>query len=390
MSKIGQNAKKSDKIENLAFEILMESVLKMAQLMNVSVFVLVENGAKRRRYGGSGKLCDAYFDGTLAAQKRDIQLRVIETETRDHVEPQHYCSSEQPEVNFEDIVETEEIVEDAEEDEDVGEDPDDPDWVEEMPKRKSRSRRKSSDDDDDEIPDESWRKPKTKDASGEGDELAREIQDYAEGRGNYEESWDPDVAEFMAIQGLVEDGHESGADAGGIHDSSDDDWKPVNYGKGKHYQKEKKKYHQKEKKRRAKKDAVATDTISEAPLSSDGGLERLHQEPITESKPLLDQKLTLLCNNGDKGYNDWDSIEVSMGQEVTSNVKLVQAVIKTDKKRFSESGICPHCNQHFNKVKQHVQEVHQSERKYSCEYCAMRFKRDAHLKKHLRSVHKVS
>jgi hypothetical protein len=82
-----------------------------------------------------------------------------------------------------------------------------------------------------------------------------------EGRGNYEESWDPDVAEFMAIQGLVEDGHESGADAGGIHDSSDDDWKPVNYGKGKHYQKEKKKYHQKEKKRRAKKDAVATDTV---------------------------------------------------------------------------------------------------------------------------------
>ena len=37
-------------METSAFEILMESVLKMASLMDVSAFVLVENRNNQRRY----------------------------------------------------------------------------------------------------------------------------------------------------------------------------------------------------------------------------------------------------------------------------------------------------------------------------------------------------
>jgi len=63
-------------METSAFEILMESVLKMASLMDVSAFVLVENRNNQRRYGGSNHLCDMYCNGRLEGEADDVRLRV--------------------------------------------------------------------------------------------------------------------------------------------------------------------------------------------------------------------------------------------------------------------------------------------------------------------------
>jgi len=63
-------------METSAFEILMESVLKMASLMDVSAFVLVENRSNQRRYGGSNHLCDMYCNGRLEGEVDDVRLRV--------------------------------------------------------------------------------------------------------------------------------------------------------------------------------------------------------------------------------------------------------------------------------------------------------------------------
>lgn len=63
-------------METSAFEILMESVLKMASLMDVSAFVLVENRNNQRRYGGSNHLCDMYCNGRLIGEVDDVRLRV--------------------------------------------------------------------------------------------------------------------------------------------------------------------------------------------------------------------------------------------------------------------------------------------------------------------------
>ena len=51
------------------FEVLMESVLKMSNVMDLKVFILFEDVEKKRHFGGHEDLCDLYNDGILEAQK---------------------------------------------------------------------------------------------------------------------------------------------------------------------------------------------------------------------------------------------------------------------------------------------------------------------------------
>jgi hypothetical protein len=56
-------------LQTSVFEILMESVLKMSNVMDLKVFVLFESIDKSRHYGGHEDLCDQFNDGILEAQK---------------------------------------------------------------------------------------------------------------------------------------------------------------------------------------------------------------------------------------------------------------------------------------------------------------------------------
>ena len=51
------------------FEVLMESVLKMSNVMDLKVFILFEDVERKRHFGGHEDLCDLYNDGILEAQK---------------------------------------------------------------------------------------------------------------------------------------------------------------------------------------------------------------------------------------------------------------------------------------------------------------------------------
>lgn len=53
--------------------------------------------------------------------------------------------------------------------------------------------------------------------------------------------------------------------------------------------------------------------------------------------------------------------------------------------------VCHVCQYRFRRIshlRQHVQEVHEKERKFSCDICKRLFKRAEHLRKHMKTVHK--
>ena len=53
--------------------------------------------------------------------------------------------------------------------------------------------------------------------------------------------------------------------------------------------------------------------------------------------------------------------------------------------------VCHICQYRFRRIshlRQHIQEVHEKERRFSCDLCNRLFKRAEHLRKHLRTVHK--
>ena len=74
----------------------------------------------------------------------------------------------------------------------------------------------------------------------------------------------------------------------------------------------------------------------------------------------------------------------------SSSVKGKQTSSSNVRVKKSEGGDCPHCHKFFHKLKQHVNQVHGTERNYSCLYCPFRFKRDEHLRNHLRRIHKIT
>jgi len=51
-----------EKVESVVFSTLMESVLRFSQVLDVGVFLMVEDKQRRRRYGGSKDLCAAFED----------------------------------------------------------------------------------------------------------------------------------------------------------------------------------------------------------------------------------------------------------------------------------------------------------------------------------------
>ena len=368
-------------VENLTFEILMESVLKMSKLMNVSVFLLVEQSCgRKRRYGGSPQLCEAFKKGKLMAKNGgnddDVHVKVVGGDEKEEerestaaviggeltASPVSLPSpiAAAAEENYE-IVETLELIggdtdyEDSDyvgEPDDFADDGDDDSDSESSDRRKKKksfvaSRKKLQDRQRREsssqkrptllskvLKNQSQQHRMSHPVDDQRDAFAQQVRDFAEGRGDYEETDAAWVSKVRVenVCNLIEP-VEVVEDAGARNDSSeDDDWKPVNYGRGKLFKREKKKYHRKElkkKERRAMRDF--------------GG----------------DQEDGSLLKNSSKG-------------------------------RANEGGDCPHCQKYFQKLKQHMQEVHESDRKHSCEYCASRFKRDEHLKKHLRGVHKVS
>ena len=66
-----------------------------------------------------------------------------------------------------------------------------------------------------------------------------------------------------------------------------------------------------------------------------------------------------------------------------------QQQIQQQPQQQHRGGNCPHCGKFILKLSEHIKEVHgEDRRKYSCQFCASRFKRDEHLRKHLTGVHK--
>ena len=409
-------------VETLAFDILMESVLKMSRLMNVSVFLLVEQSCgRKRRYGGSPRLCQAFKRGKLSVRRgddfdEDVQLTLEVEDGRNRS-----CSSIASPLNYE-IIETEETLKDGrgpsqclpvidsissiievypnraemsdkasvdsdyqDSDyvvdgfEDFGDD-DDSDWSTEnrvknkvvnkknspQTKQKPIQRQKTKI-----IPpsplsiEQKTRQNRSRENQHppkEETHLALQVRDYAEGRGEFEpvDTFDF-LSEVLGGAGSIDaEGRKISSgrlveeevvgsrvkgrfvDAGARNDSSDDDdWKPVNYGKGKLYQRERKRSHRKEMRRKSR--MVAEERVGE-------------------------------------GSSEADAV-TGGGADSISN-----AVVSAK----GDGGLCPHCNRYFHKIKKHMQEVHVSNRQFSCEYCASRFKRDEHLKKHLKSIHKVA
>ena len=60
-----------------------------------------------------------------------------------------------------------------------------------------------------------------------------------------------------------------------------------------------------------------------------------------------------------------------------------------DEKNITDSTTCHICNQEFKHLKSHIWKVH-GERSWDCDYCDKSFKLAAHLKIHIRNVHKIS
>jgi len=347
--------------EDMAFDILMESVLKMSNVMKVSIFLLVESRGKRR-YGGCDDLCSSFKSGTMKATNGDVHLSLCGNGETTVVDSVGVVDAVDPvdaaDLGAADVVETEEIVSDPDEvskekrdqSKDLSDQTSEPassdsDWLagKDHVRRRRRSKRRSADTKlkiepiavtaaaDLTMPLEFAVAPPL----DERDEmLVKEILDYAEGRANYEDSWDAGVADMIqgnavAIYEAAEVSPDEGAKAGS---SEDDEWKPVNYGKGKLYSRQRKKTIKKEMRRLERRSAPQPE-----------GDDDLHSSLIPRVTP-----------------------------------------------KKPEAGNCPQCGLYFNKLRQHVTEVHGTERRFSCECCAMRFKRDEHLKKHLRCVHKIT
>jgi len=68
--------------QTTVFEVLMESVLKMSNILDLKVFVLFEDVDKKRHFGGHEDLCAYYNDGILEAQKGDVELATGKTDLR--------------------------------------------------------------------------------------------------------------------------------------------------------------------------------------------------------------------------------------------------------------------------------------------------------------------
>ena len=358
-------------VEDLAFEILMESVLKLSKLMSVSVFLLVEqSGGRKRRFGGSAELCADFIVGKLRSRNSgdDVQLAVVEEREEEEEAPAQEedrlgevrspASRERvSEENFE-IIETEEVVggdlikgvtgKEDYEDSNYSVEDDDSDWSDEnhRGKRKSLSRRN--------LPPKYRHQPKsTRPASlastqqqqqqgrrREEELIAQQIRDYAEGRDNFEDSSSSGDGVHSRV-GSVGLPIEPIPDAGAGNDSGeDDDWKPVNYGRGKLYHREKKKYYRKELRKKIRQGV------------------------------------------GGESCGGQDSLD-------TDASRLPPSTVDVNSKGY-DGGDCPHCHRYFQKLRQHVRDVHEGGRKFACEHCASRFKRDGHLKKHLNSIHKIS
>ena len=75
--------------------------------------------------------------------------------------------------------------------------------------------------------------------------------------------------------------------------------------------------------------------------------------------------------------------------------KMVLEVIKlnveddNDLKKNTSDSTCQICNQQFKHLRSHIWKVH-GERSWDCDYCDKSFKLAAHLKIHIRNVHKIS
>ena len=448
-------------VESLAFDILMESVLKMSRLMNVSVFLLVEQSySHKRRYGGCPLLCEAFKNGKLTLRGGDsvteyVQLTEEEEEEKNEA-VQAFSVTDYAQLTEEEEEEENEAAqvfdptpreEDYEIDEtvqfveDVGgfarclpvvervglinsfndiypnrsecngkagldsnnqdseymvhssgnvDDDDNADWSTEYSvknmlnpkertiKTKPKIRQKmplisSSPPSVETIPHSRQSRPVgcLKTHHPKDTHIALQVRDFAEGRVEFESEVEWDFSEPIRAGGVIdgdngvvqeeeeeeeeEEDYDEDIDRSrgrgrleddGVRDDSseDDDWKPRNYGKGKLYQRERGRSRRKEMRRKSR---------------------------ITPTEAAVGDEKARATESGQGA---------EAGLDGESNVRL----------SVKDGGDCPHCHRFFHRIRQHIQEVHLSDRKYSCEYCASRFKREEHLKKHLRCIHKVS
>ena len=62
-------------------------------------------------------------------------------------------------------------------------------------------------------------------------------------------------------------------------------------------------------------------------------------------------------------------------------------ILATYSLTYSNSGICPHCGEHFNRLQQHILYKHSTEKPFKCQKCDFAHALEKGLKGHMRTVH---